>query len=74
MKKKKQSIFITSIYQMIISFNVVSKASGLKFLSPTLQDDKFQPIHWSLQKRSMIYEQGQRERKKINKGGTYQEN
>ena len=59
MKKKNESIFITSIYQMIISFNVVSKASGLKFLSPTLQDDKFQPIHWSLQMQSMIYGYGQ---------------
>ena len=49
------------------------KALGLKFPSSTLEDDIFQPIHWSLQMQGMIYGQGQRERKKIDKGGTYQE-
>ena len=58
---------------MIISFIVVSKAQDSNFYL-LHQDDKFQPIHWSLQMWSMIYEQGQRKRKKINKGGTYQEN
>ena len=47
--------FLTRIWKIGVGVYIKLKDSGPKFPSSTLQDDKFQPIHWSLQMQSMIY-------------------
>ena len=47
--------FLTRIWKIGVGVYIKLKALGLKFPSSTLQDDKFQPIHWSFQTQSMIY-------------------